>query len=235
VAQDTLGFGSALFDDERCGRGEAVVADLKRASRLLSEAQQALWAKRAHYVDQQRNRLAVLDDVGSLQLNLGSGRRHLPGRIGIDVQQSDLRLNLRWGSSFPDGAARYVYFAHLFEHLYYRDAQVLLGEVYRVLRPDGILRLVVPDIAAWIVAYSRDEGPFFDGRAGLWPALGDYDTPLARLLAYADAGALPGDLGAHKFGYDFATLAASCGAPGSVRSNGARSTAAATRRCASTI
>jgi SAM-dependent methyltransferase len=208
MAQDVLGFGPMLFDDERRSLGEAVAADLERASRLLTKVQQALGAERARYIAQQCDGLAVLDHFGSLQLNLGSGRRQLTGWIGIDVLQSDLRLNLRWGLPFPDGAAHYVYSAHLLEHLYYEDAQALLGEIYRVLRPDGILRLVVPDIAAWIAAYSRDDRPFFDGFTGLWPALGNYGTPLARLLAYAGAGALPGDLGAHKFGYDFETLAA---------------------------
>ena len=39
-----------------------------------------------------------------------------------------------------------VYAHHVFEHLTQRSAELFLREALRVLRPDGVLRLVVPDL-----------------------------------------------------------------------------------------
>ncbi len=39
-----------------------------------------------------------------------------------------------------------VYAHHAFEHLSQRTAELFLREVRRVLRPNGVLRLVVPDL-----------------------------------------------------------------------------------------
>src|SRR5262249_6907259 len=116
------------------------------------------------------------------------------------------RLNLRWGLPLPDGAARYVYSAHLLEHLYYEDAKTLLADLRRVLRPDGVLRLVVPDVGACLAAYARQDRTFYERRKDSWPDTASDATPIAQILSYAGAGAAPGDLGAHKFGYDFETL-----------------------------
>jgi hypothetical protein len=68
------------------------------------------------------------------------------------------------------------------------------------------LRLVVPDIGAYVAAYQSGDTAFFAKRAAYWPDAAE-QTRLEQVLSYAGAGAVPGDLGAHKFGYDFETLA----------------------------
>jgi SAM-dependent methyltransferase len=44
------------------------------------------------------------------------------------------------------GAAQVVYSSHMLEHLHPRDASAFLAEARRVLRPGGIIRLVLPDL-----------------------------------------------------------------------------------------
>jgi cyclopropane fatty-acyl-phospholipid synthase-like methyltransferase len=46
-----------------------------------------------------------------------------------------------------------VYASHLFEHLAKHDAAVFLKEARRVLRPGGVIRLVVPDLRRLAEAY----------------------------------------------------------------------------------
>jgi ubiquinone/menaquinone biosynthesis C-methylase UbiE len=46
-----------------------------------------------------------------------------------------------------------VYASHVLEHLYLVDAQRLLSECKRVLKPGGVIRLVVPDLHAMAVNY----------------------------------------------------------------------------------
>jgi len=48
---------------------------------------------------------------------------------------------------FIDGSIDYAYASHVLEHLALVDAQKLVNEILRVLKPGGIVRLVVPDLA----------------------------------------------------------------------------------------
>jgi ubiquinone/menaquinone biosynthesis C-methylase UbiE len=46
-----------------------------------------------------------------------------------------------------------IYASHVLEHLYQTDAQRLLLECKRVLKPGGVIRMVVPDLHAMVVEY----------------------------------------------------------------------------------
>jgi ubiquinone/menaquinone biosynthesis C-methylase UbiE len=46
-----------------------------------------------------------------------------------------------------------IYGSHFLEHLYQTDAQRLLLECKRVLKPGGVIRMVVPDLHAMVVDY----------------------------------------------------------------------------------
>ena len=56
--------------------------------------------------------------------------------------------DLRKPLIFPDSSMSAVYSSHTLEHLYRADAERLLHEVYRVLKPGGTVRIVVPDLHA---------------------------------------------------------------------------------------
>ena len=208
VAQDLLGFGAALFDEERSAAGEAITDDLDEIDRRFNRIRSRLRQERDGYLREQCRDWAAESDAGTLRLNLGSGRQRLPGWIGIDVRDAELRANLRWGLPFADGAARFVYSAHFLEHLRRAEAKALLAEIHRVLRKGGVLRLVVPDIGALMAAYGRLDSAFFARRAAFWPDAAQRRTPLEQILDYVGAGADPAELGGHKFGYDFETLKA---------------------------
>lgn len=53
--------------------------------------------------------------------------------------------NLAKGIPFQDSSVDVVYHSHLLEHLDYAVAESFLDEIFRVLKPEGILRVVVPD------------------------------------------------------------------------------------------
>jgi predicted SAM-dependent methyltransferase len=48
-----------------------------------------------------------------------------------------------------------IYSSHALEHLYHDDALSLLKECYRVLKPGGVCRIVVPDLGAIMDRYRR--------------------------------------------------------------------------------
>lgn len=66
------------------------------------------------------------------------------------------RLDLRRRLPFEDAYFEAVYSSHLLEHLYRGDALRLLRECRRVLRPGGVCRAVVPDLAPLVDVYFTD-------------------------------------------------------------------------------
>ena len=66
------------------------------------------------------------------------------------VVYHDLRKPLPWA----DASFSAVYASHLLEHLFFDEGQRLLRECYRVLKPGGIVRMVVPDFAQIITDYT---------------------------------------------------------------------------------
>jgi predicted SAM-dependent methyltransferase len=61
---------------------------------------------------------------------------------------------------FPSNDFTAVYASHLLEHLYRDEAERLLLECRRVLRPAGILRMVVPDLQSIVMKYAESAKEF---------------------------------------------------------------------------
>jgi SAM-dependent methyltransferase len=80
--------------------------------------------------------------------------RLLPG--SRDPWPKNLRIHdVRKGLPYEDNCLLYLYSSHCFEHLYRDQARRFLGECLRVLKPGGILRLVVPDLELLIRQYTH--------------------------------------------------------------------------------
>ena len=117
--------------------------------------------------------------MAGLKLNLGCGSQVVDGWVNVDyaigarlakipvfspinrrlkllrldwsprIFLHDLRQPLPW----PDCSAEVVYSSHTLEHLTKTEGLALLRECHRVLRPDGTIRLVVPDLARIVNEY----------------------------------------------------------------------------------
>jgi SAM-dependent methyltransferase len=89
-------------------------------------------------------------------LDLGCGTCKEPDAVGVDnvgLPGVDLVHDLLdFPYPFADGSAREVYLKHVVEHFPLPDIQRILGEVYRVLEPGGLVHVRVPhvfSVAAW--------------------------------------------------------------------------------------
>lgn len=65
--------------------------------------------------------------------------------------------DLASGIPLTDGVADCIFSSHFLEHLFRKDADHLLRECYRVLKPGGILRISVPDLEYAVSLYAADE------------------------------------------------------------------------------
>jgi hypothetical protein len=115
-----------------------------------------------------------------LLLHVGCGSRqsrNLPAyfdswqELRIDVNasvQPDILADLTDLSSIPDGGADAVWAAHCVEHLYAHQVPVALAEFRRVLREDGFLCMIVPDlqVIAQFVAADRMHEKLYESPAG---------------------------------------------------------------------
>jgi predicted SAM-dependent methyltransferase len=84
-------------------------------------------------------------------LNFGCGLAVHPDWVNIDsspVLPGVIRHDLRRGLPFPGDSFDAVYGSHVLEHLEPEAGAKLLRECRRVLKPQGIVRIVVPDLEA---------------------------------------------------------------------------------------
>ena len=167
-----------------------------------------LAAVRPAILHKQLQTFGVHERTRELRVHIGCGGHLLPGWVNLDNYPAPLATNLAAGLPLPNGSARFVFVAHLFEHLFYpAESHRLLDEIRRVLEPGGVVRIVVPDIEQCIRAYAAGDRSFFSARRDHWGGLPDDATPLEHFLSYAGAGPTPEFLFEnHKFGYDFETL-----------------------------
>ncbi|MBN2858622.1 MAG: methyltransferase domain-containing protein [Candidatus Delongbacteria bacterium] len=91
-------------------------------------------------------------------LNLGCGYKFHEGWINIDfVSESPFvfKYNLLKGIPYPDNYFDAVYHSQVLEHFQKKEASKFINECYRVLKPGGVIRVVVPDLENIASEYLR--------------------------------------------------------------------------------
>ena len=126
------------------------------------------------------------------------------------VVHHDVRKRL----PFPDGSAEVVYASPLFDFVTFSEAKRLLKECHRVLKPGGVLRIVVEDIRRFLQEYL--EGQPSQGLPEELMNLPAADRLMARLLCQNPESARGGilyrfylrttDLQTRKWAYDAESL-----------------------------
>ncbi len=109
-----------------------------------------------------------------VNLHLGCGDKRIDGFINIDAMQTeaaDLILNLAdIRSQFQDNSVDYIYACHILEHLSRHTYFQVLNDLYQILKPEGMIRISVPDFEALAEYYieTRDlneiRGTLFGGQ-----------------------------------------------------------------------
>ncbi len=118
-----------------------------------------------------------MTDAPELKLNIGCGTSGIEGWVNIDNSPSILlsrlplgrrifrtpdwpravrRADVRKRIPFPDSSVACIYSSHTFEHFTYEESRAVARECFRVLRPGGILRIVVPDLGIMVRDYLAD-------------------------------------------------------------------------------
>lgn len=105
-----------------------------------------------------RKRMSLLE-ADEVKLHYGCGPRILPGWVNIDAFYNpgiDIQMDLRMPLPLRSGSTRLIFAEHVLEHM---DAVThvprILGEFYRILKPGGAVRIIVPDLRKYCEAFVR--------------------------------------------------------------------------------
>ena len=82
-------------------------------------------------------------------VNLGCGARFHPDWTNIDLVSCAPQVrahDLSRGIPLPDASCDAVYHSHVLEHIRRDEVPAFLAECRRILKPGGVLRVVVPDL-----------------------------------------------------------------------------------------
>jgi SAM-dependent methyltransferase len=115
-------------------------------------------------------------------LNVGCGATFHPAWVNLDgfaVSKGVIACDVRGGLPFAEHSFDACYSSHALEHLTPPEGAKLLKEMHRVLKPDGIVRVAVPDLALVARDYLQALQRALDGAAG---AEDDYDWMVIQLL-----------------------------------------------------
>ncbi|HEY1329294.1 MAG TPA: methyltransferase domain-containing protein [Casimicrobiaceae bacterium] len=99
-----------------------------------------------------------------VRLNLGCGAKASPGWLNCDIAALpgvDFRMDLPRGLPLASGSADYIAAIHVVQDLAWPSIAPALEELYRVLKPGGVLRLAVPDLDRAIDAYRAGDARYF--------------------------------------------------------------------------
>ena len=164
-----------------------------------------------------------------LKLNLGCGAQVIEGWTNVDyalgarlartpligsLVKKTKAFGVNWDPSiyvhnlttkFPwaDGTVDVAYTSHTLEHMSLEQGKAFLKECYRVLRPGGILRVIVPDLRPIVDRYLSGETPAENFLDTLHVLYSQYDSKLKTGLA-------PFIQFPHKCMYDQAALLRTC-------------------------
>lgn len=106
-------------------------------------------------------------------IHLGCGSRLINGWINVDHNtisernikldrpppkfDIDLKCDALKPLPFDENSIDYIYNEHFFEHFSYMDGKKMVNDWYRILKPNGILRMAMPSIEETIRVYNDKE------------------------------------------------------------------------------
>ena len=106
-----------------------------------------------------------------MRVNLGCGQYKADGWVNVDCHpgvQPDVVAELG-RLPFDDGEVDQVYAGHVFEHVAWERLPMVLLEVARVLKSDGTLMVVGPDLDRAVEGWPDVVEEIKVGPAGDWP------------------------------------------------------------------
>lgn len=95
-----------------------------------------------------------------MKLHLGCGKKYIEGYKHVDLQDLphiDYQTSVDKLDFAADNSIQVIYASHVLEHFGRHEYTAVLKEWYRVLQPNGILRIAVPSFDAVVEYYTQND------------------------------------------------------------------------------
>lgn len=99
-----------------------------------------------------------------IKVQFGSGENKLEGWQNLQERDADITKRL----NFEDNSVDYILAEHVVEHVTPKQAWNFFEECYRILKPDGVVRILVPDVSKILHLADDDYRNFVKEGAKLW-------------------------------------------------------------------
>jgi predicted SAM-dependent methyltransferase len=96
--------------------------------------------------------------MNPLKLHLGCGTKHIEGYVNIDIRylpNVDEVNNIKFLRNYKKESVDVIYACHVLEHFSRWDFDNVLKRWYELLKPNGILRLAVPNFESVVEYYNN--------------------------------------------------------------------------------
>ncbi len=158
----------------------------------------------------QRRHAASYRGRTDLLVNVGAGDVGKDGWINLDGYRA-AGITFRWDARrslpFPDKSVKGIFAEHFFEHIDYRqEAPRFLAEARRVLRDDGVLRIIVPDAERYVRAYVEGDWESLASLRPLDAQRKDFHFDFKYSTRMELVNVVFRQEQEHKFAYDFETI-----------------------------
>ena len=80
------------------------------------------------------------------KLQVGCGPNALSGWLNADIISGNIYLDAKRKMPFKSNIFDFIFCEHFIEHLTRENGLKFLNECYRILKPDGVLRITSPDL-----------------------------------------------------------------------------------------
>lgn len=132
-------------------------------------------------------------------LDIGCGPNITPGFVNLDYNWTP-KIDVCWDltlDKLPFSSDHFsgVYTEHCFEHIPFASFEKIMAEIFRILKPNGTFRLIMPDGELYLDIYHRQKM----GELIKMPYEDGYLSPMQRINGvFRNHG--------HQFIYDFKTV-----------------------------
>lgn len=93
-------------------------------------------------------------------LNVGCGSTNYENFVNLDYHWQP-HVHICWditkGIPLESNTIKGVFVEHCLEHITFSQCQEALFELYRILKPDGIIRVIVPDAELFLDLYQKEK------------------------------------------------------------------------------
>lgn len=89
------------------------------------------------------------------KVQFGCGHHHIQG-----WENHDTDINIERPLPFTNTSIHYIFAEHVLEHIPHQEGYRFLEECYRILKPGGVIRIVVPSVEALSERFTPAYGDF---------------------------------------------------------------------------